>query len=1302
MQGKIDRPSQAHRGTGRANRRPLRSFRGRVMLALCLAIGCTPVLSAQSAGQGAIQGTVTDGAGHVVGNATVTATDQSSGVASTRTTSSAGFYTVTPLIPDSYTVTITAPGFKSSVQKNIVVNGLSVIGYNATLQVGSTESSVVVTEAPPALNTTDATLGTVIDNHTYESLPILMSGQQRDPTAFATLAPGAQSGARSPIIGGTGNYLAEVYLDGIPTTTSDQQGDNRTISNSIPVEAVDQLQVVTSSPSAEYQGAGAINFTTKSGGDKYHGTIADFIRNTAFDTWGFTPPAATKLNSAGQFVPAGKPVEHQNEFVGSVGGPVPFTRHKGFFFFAYDKYHGRNGVNPAQETVPTTQMTQGDFSQLLGTDPMTHLANGQIYDPLSTAACTAANKGALCRYQFGYGANGVPNGSPNVIPANEISSISQYEQKFLPAPTSSGLVNNYLAGSGVTGYDNHEFIAKGDYDLTPSQRLSFLYSHGVRQSVGYGATLPLPYTDGDTSVISPTDIIFEHSFVITPHLVNQFKYGFTRFTQPVSSPTYGVDPYTAVDAGITNLPAGQAADAFPGTKFSASTLFADPITTWTEDGASDAEHAVVPNAFTVVDNLQWIKGRHSMTFGIQMQWLEDNTSSQSTASGILQETFSPTDTANFVGTTLNSTTNGFAYASFLLGAVNSAATGIQPFSETGGRYRPISPYFQDDFKVTPHLTLNLGLRYDYLPPYHEVLDRFSFFNPNAINPLTGTPGELQFAGNRGSDISCECRTPVHTDWKNFGPRIGFAYSMNDKTVFRGGYALAYSRSGGVGGRAGDSTGTGQNGFTANLVLPSASGTGVNAGPSFYLNNSAAFQGAGMGNTSFGGPGFVLPAPIAPAASALTNGIGNYVNSAGKYVSAGGAPSYADPYLSGRAPEFSFFNFGVQRALTNNITLAVDYAGSESHFIGGAPEPGFWSGQLNPQYIAVLGSTLATDNATNILNAPATPANIAIAEKADPAVTVPYPGYAAAGAISTVPTIGRMLRPYPQYSSPPTPEWDNVGNVAYDAIEITLQQREWKGLSYTFNYTYSKGVGDDGTSRSAFPVPASVSSSGFALPGGNRPDRGLTAVDTPQILHLYGVDELPFGKGGFGEHNFFVRNILGGWALSGIFSYNSGVPLLIVGSGCTTPSAGTCMPDINPNFHGPLRMNGSWGKGVTAAHLNAVQFLNPNAFSLPQAIPLPAGASSKAVPITKIGDAPRTAALNAWNPSHYDLDMSVRRSFAITPERVRFTFQADCTNVTNKTTFGGIDVTWAPGSTTFGQVTSASGNRDFQFSGRITF
>jgi hypothetical protein len=1257
------------------------------LLLLCvLTLRGTSAL-AQTGGQGALEGTVTDSTGAVVPSATVTATNQASNVSTTRQSSSAGLYSISPLIPGVYTITVKSPGFGTLVQKNIEVNGLTVTGYNAQINNGDVAETVTVTAAPPQLQTTSATLGAVITNETYMSLPLILNNQQRDPSSLATLAPGAQGGARAPIFSGTGNYLAEVYIDGIPTTTSNQQGDNRVVSNGVPVESVDQLQIVSSGPSAEYQGAGAIGFTIHSGGAKYHGQVVEIVRNTIFDTYGFAGNQQTKtvlVNGVLTTVPAGKPIEHQNELSASVGGQIPFTRKKGFFFVNYDKYHGRNGVSPTTFTVPTALMKQGDFTELgKGT---------YIYNPL-TNSCAGS---ACTRQPFQGLKNGVPTN--NVIPASYISGISQFEQKFMPDPNLAGLSSNYIQG-GISGFDNHVILFKVDYDLPKEQRLSFVFLHGVRQSIGYGAALPLPYTSGASSTISPTMMILEHSFPINSRMVNQFKYGFTRFPQPVTAPTDGVPGFSATDAGITGLPVGQASGNFPGSTFGTTTAFATAPTIWTQGGATDSSHNVVPNAYTLVDNFQWSKGQHNMTFGIQMQWLEDNTSTQSSPSGIYTQTFAGISTAQYNGTTLNSTTTGYSYASFLLGAINSGATSVPLFTETAGRYHPISPYFQDDWKVRPNLTLNLGLRWDYLPPFHEDQDRWSFFNPNATNPLTGNPGTLQFAGNRGSAFSCQCRTPVQTYWKNWGPRLGAEWAPDPKTVFRAGFAIAYSRAGGVGGRAGDSTGTGQSGFGSNIILPTAINTGMNAGPSYYLNNSAAFTTAGLANTNFGGPGYTIPAPTGPSAASVTLNTGNYVNSSGAFVTPGGAPAYADPYLSGRAPEFIFFNAAMQKVLTKDITLTTTYSGSQSHFVAGAGVSGYWSGQIDPKYLATLGSVYASDGKTNILNAQATPTNIAIAQKADSSVQVPYAGYATAGAVSSSVTIGRMLRPTPQYSSPSAPTWDNVGNLSYNALQISLVQREYKGVSYTLNYTYSRNIGDDNTSRSAFPVPAAASSNGQAIAGNNRADRDVVITDVPQNLNFFGYAKSPFGKGKIGGDNWAVRNFAGGWTFSGIFTYASGQPILVTGgSACTSPSQGTCMPDIVPGREHSIRINGGFGaKGVTYANYSKTPLLDATAFTPPQKF-VPSDPTS----LTKIGDAPRSS-LNLWQPSKYNLDASLQRSFNITPERVKFVFRADAFDVTNKVTFTIPQAqTWAAGASSFGLLNSFSGNRRFQFSGRVQF
>src|SRR6185437_15814331 len=424
------------------------------LFALIALMAIPAVLKAQTAGEGSITGTVTDSTGAAISNATVTATNTATNVATTRTTTGAGTYQIAPLPPGIYTVTVAAKGFKTLTQQNLDVVALGVLGFNPVMSLGEASETVVVTAAPPMLDTENATVGMVMENSTYSNLPLQMTTQtQRDPTAFAALAPGAQAGIRLPIIGGANNYLGQLYLDGMPAETINQQGDNRPVSLAMSVDAVDQFQVVTSTPPAEYQGAGAANFTMKSGGNKYHGQASDFIRNTAFDSWSFTNKWLNK--------PGINPAEHTNEMSVSVGGRVPHTAGKLFFFVAYDKFHSRYSVNPAQYTIPTTLERTGDFTELnggIGTGGLTGTcspgttttnppcqggdpsAGGSnpplIFDPLSNSCV-----GSVCsRTPF----QGLKNGIPtyNVIPAGDISAISQKMQSFMPAPNNPTVLVN--------------------------------------------------------------------------------------------------------------------------------------------------------------------------------------------------------------------------------------------------------------------------------------------------------------------------------------------------------------------------------------------------------------------------------------------------------------------------------------------------------------------------------------------------------------------------------------------------------------------------------------------------------------------------------------------------------------------------------------------------------------------------------------------------------------------------------------------------------------------------------------------
>ena len=1262
---------------------------------------------AQTGGQAGIQGTVTDNTGAVIPNASVTITNQETKVVTKKTSSGSGLFEAAPLIPGTYTVEVTAQGFQTFRQENLTIDALRLTGINPKLSIGQTDQTVTVTAAPPALETTNATLGGVIENDTYESLPIPQNGQQRDPTAFAALLPGAQGGARAPIIGGTGNYLAELSVDGLPLTTINQQGDNRTVLNSIPVEAIDQFQVLTSTPPVEYQGAGLLNFTLKSGTAKYHGQAAAYFRNTAFDTWGYTPKFATGRDANGNVTPARKPYENQNEIVGAVGGPIPFLRQKGFFFFSYDRFHGRNGITPGLLTVATEQMRRGDFSQLLNTKgiPVT-----PVYDPTTQAACTANSTNGPCRYQFGYGPGGARGdggnpvliGSPNVIPANEISPIAAYMQSFLPATTNDGITNNVLTGT-PTGYDNWEYAGKLDFDLTSKQRLSTAFSQGKRLNVPYtvGAnpTLPLPYTNGAFADVAIHIHTLEHAWAISDRLTNQFRFGYVNMGgPPVQNVTTRDSRYAATSAGITNLPPGLSSNAFPGAAFSG----ANSQTTWTSNGASAATYTSVSHTFTVKDNLNYVIGAHNLTAGFQWQDLMINASTYDGPSGIVPVNYGVSETANLVNGAY-AANSGYAYASYLLGAPQSTSLTIQTFGILGGRYKPFAPYIADNWKVLPTLTLDLGLRWDYLPTYTEAKDRWSFLNPNLTNAITGNPGEIQFAGDHGAGVSCQCRTPVSNYYGNYGPRVGFAWLAHPTTVVRGGASMLYTHGGGVGGRAGAATGGGQLGYS---VSPSFQDS--TSGPSFYLNNSPYFQQRGIANTNFGGPGYTLPTPLGAVAAAQTLNTGNYLNARGSYVQPGSV-TYVDPYVSGRAPTIYSFNFGIQQALSNSLTFTANYAGTIGHFLltGGSNARGYWANQMNPVYTAALGPLLASDGKTPLLNAPATSANIAIANRAVPGINVPSAIQAAAnGAGGSSIRLSQVLVAFPQYSSTSgggvTDIWgQNVGNNSYNSFQFTLAQRPWKGLSYTLNWTFSRNLGDDGTFRSGFDIPAAAISNGRNWKA-DRIERSLTTINSPQNVALYGYWNLPFGKGKYLSDSRIGRALLGGFQFSEIFTYNSGTPLAVTWA-CTptgalgvNPGNGQCMPDLNPNYNPKsARINGSFGSGLNGGNLSAVKYVDTNAFMTPPKL------NSAGSGVYQIGGAPRTAPFNLRNPSGYNLDASLKRSFPLVGERTKLTLQADAFNVLNNTVFGALGASWP--STSFGAVSRVANiSRRFQFSGHITF
>jgi len=1320
-------------------------------------------LLAQTAGEGSITGTVTDNTGAVIAAATVTATNVATNVPATRTTTKDGLYTIAPLEPGTYAVTVEAKGFKTLKQENLDVVGLGVLGFNPVMVIGEATENVVVTAAPPVLDTESALLGAVMETAVYSNLPLLQTTtQQRDPTAFATLVPGAQGGSRTPVIGGTANYNGYLYMDGVPSETINQQGDNRTVALNMSPEAVDQFQVNTSVPPAEYMGAGSMNFTMKSGGLKWHGQASGFFRNTAFEAWTFTQKAVTVptiVNGVSTTKPGPKGIEHPSEYSASIGGFVPHAAHKVFFFIAYDRYYSRFTQNPVLTTIPSTLMMSGDFTEANGSVGAGLSGTGSnnpafLFDP-TTNSCTSSG---CTRQPF----QGVKNGLPtnNVIPAGDISPITKAMESFWPNYNNASaanynpatLSNNYLS-TGIGGRTNHLYDYRVDIDLNSKNRISAVGALGhVVYTNNFGSPyLPPPYEVGDYAVIVPKQYDIQDAYTITPHLTNQLKWGYTRFYMPIINPTdtaagYGSTSQTIGAFGVTNLPAGQAGTEFPGVSFGTSKDSSTGLASWTTNSNSASTQLTIPNNYALVDNVQWLKGRHLFTFGMTYQFEGLNNANPATFTGVLSLPFNQSPTAGYVtgatgcaagvqgcSNSIDTSVTGYGYASFLLGAVDPVTLPLQNVATIYSRIKTVAPFAEDSYKITEKLVVDYGLRFDYLPPLHEKFDHFTFLNPTATNSATGTPGALEFAGSYGgSAVSCGCTTPVNTYWKNWGPRLGVNYSVDDKTVFRAAIAIVYSQGGDTGGGRvsgnGGSNGAAQAlGFNTTAVSNPDVLSGSSAGPSFWLNSNSGYLSANANTALFGGTAY--PAAPAPGPASTILDAGNYLNSSNQVVTAS-AMGYMDPYSGGRAPMYTFWNVGFERTITKDMTLEVNYAGDESHhaFDGNSQNArGYWNNQLNPIYLAALGGIAGTNsagkaNSIPLLLAPATSANITILDGVLPGAPNPQFFINAANAFpnNSALTVGQMLTSFPQYSS----LQDGLGgaytdNFSYNALQITLRQRTAHGLTFNVNYTYSKNIGDDGSFRSGYNIPAAAIDGHGQNWHQNRIDRSWTSVSLPELLNAYAVYKLPIGTAGhWGGNSLLTRELIGGWQISGIYTYSSGSPITVTwgqNGNCAgaPPNAGQCQASLNPAFSGSARINGSYGSGPNGFNTcnigalkgcTAMNYVTPLAFAQPADLSVITGSHQYL-----IGNEPRSAPLQLRNPGTENFNASLQRSFPITEHAV-FIFQADCTNVWNKVTFNGPNGSWGqttgPGvapAATFGQVTGASGNpRDWQFSGHIKF
>ncbi len=1273
-----DRPTmfRSSKGERTGLRHLIRHFIPSLLVLLTAFLVYGSPANAQLAGKGEIRGTVTDQSGAVVPNASVVATSTSRGLKFATTSSATGDFSVSALDPDIYTLTVSAPGLSTTTQQNIHVNALEVANVNISLRVGAESQTVTVSAAPPALETSNATLGATMENDMYSALPIQMGayGQadQRRATDFAFLMPGVQGNnttgnptTNTGIVNGSGSKgaVSAVYIDGIPFVRAGGNGDPRYVWTAISVDAVDQFQVQTSGYSAIYEGQGIQNYSIKQGGIKYHGGVYHFFRNTALDTWGFfgaNPNPVTHVVS--------KPIEHSNEFGIYISGPlVPFGSWKDKLFF-FGNYNGfrYSSQTPTTLTFPTPDEQKGNFQALTKTGSSSNTTLG-IYDPSTQPDCTMHSNNGPCRYRYGYGPSGAigPAGSPtatgapiDVIPQNEFSQIALNLQSYLPAGIGSAPQNNFNSPN-ATGLTNWSTTNRIDYAFTSRDTLTLVAAIGRQASSNpTGQTTagrnvgPVPYNYGQIFAPKTAVGVIEETHIFSPHIINQFKWGYARYNGPTFQSNQ-VPAYAATTQGITGLPAGQAAGAFPIVTFAGT----NAPTNW---GGQVANITLAEN-YTLLDNVQWNVGKHSFTFGGQIAWLQYNVTPDTGGSSPLTIASAVTETAALNASpkpsspTYAATTNtGLAYASFLIGQNDKGSLTQNLVQQYNSRFRAISPYVQDNWKVTEKLTLDLGLRWDYFPSLLEAHDNMSFFNPNLANPITGTNGALQYTGTGAN--TCNCRTPVNNYFKNFGPRIGLAYSVDPRTVIRASYGIMFTHGNAVGG----------GGSTAGLA---GNTLGFSASPSFAANGQL------LSTMPFTGDTGEFPAFTAATGRDSGPAFGTGYTTTKGYTGTPSTASYYDPYLGGRAPEYINWTFGFQHQWTNALTSNITYVGSQGHFLpaDGSNARGFWANQLDPKYLSLGSALTSAGTSACAANGLTCPANFTTSQQ-----------------------LSVALKPFP--FSGVSDQFGSVSNSNYNALQTTLNMRASHGLTFMASYTWSRSIDDGGTFRSGYDIPAAFSGDGN-FHKADSIERSVSTSNQPHHVVVTGVWDLPFGRTLLDSG--WQRSVFGGFKFSTIYQAFSGSPLPITSSSCgTNPAqtafsspAGACMPTYNPTFAGPARINGSWGNGVTRTNFNSTTgaplFINSSAFV--------------ATPNFIFGNTARTAPYNIYGPGNYNLDISLRRNFALhLGERSRLSLQADLYNVTNHTQFTVASAVF--GNSSFGQVsgTQANTRRSAQLSGRIEF
>jgi hypothetical protein len=1262
-------------------RRPAFSLSARICVVTLLLFGANAAV-AQGSYQAQVRGQVTDQSGAVMTNATVTITNDATNIAQTAHCDDRGQYFFTGLRPAVYTVKAEARGFRTSEKTNLVLQVDQQTSVDFVLHPLSVSETVEVTQTAPLLDTDSATLGTEITSEYVKDLPLI----NRSFFGLTFLSGGVTEAAGSGttdnypsgtnfVSNGQRNATAEVRLDGALISAPEQgEGGNSNIYYEPVVEAVQEFKVQNNSFSAEFgnNGGTVVNMVLKSGTNAFHGSGWYFLQRSQINARDFFNPA-----------PAPKPDSKRDQGGFSIGGPI--IKNKTFFFFDFEKVRSDSAIS-GLASVPT-MAERG----LTGTGYDFSATATNIYDP-KQVTCPG---GACARPQVGFDSNGNQIGPVNVIPASEVDPIGLGVLNLYPKPNVAGAgeFNNYLF-SGVSKGPDYQFDIKIDHQISDKHSISGRYSRAVSNyttpeimgdgNLANGGTMNDGFAGNPTTAQNGS---LEYTWTVNPRIIWTNRVSVDRVHEAQTSNIPRISSFNA------SLPSGT--PGLPGVLQQANGLDRMPSFFMSSGGSSGPwddlfNQCCIDTTFahTLVSyssQLVISKGSHLIKIGGEQRLFYNNFFQPPGPTGVFNFTdFVTSPTPNSDTDALGNLT-GNAFASLLFGYadnINSAPqepTALIVYPSVANKSMETGFYFQDDWKVNSRLTVNLGLRYEWSTPYNERYNRlqFSSFTGDTgvnldlsaaqaalMNPYGGAgsvnfPSSMELSGTTLFANSSMRSVPAYR--KDIGPRVGFAYQINSKTVVRGGAGIYFGMS-----------------PATNFQYP---------GTAFRKTATIFFTQSNFSNAQ----------PYASLSNPFPTGFtGPQGNQYGKLAEWGYSNGNDLGTTAARDADIYQWNFGIQRSLPGEIVLGVDYSANRSTHLpwSGTNNRDFMSSPLLAQISQVVRSNYESQpgNGPGSCDLSSCVSNFLQTGVNNPFLSMFTPPCASGPCFNEPDSLytsqqiplGNLLNPYPQFTGDFEALMLEKASSWYNAMQIRFQKRASHNISFEGSYTISKATDSSSAGRNNF-----VGTLSAGMP--QQLDRlnlehSISANDAPQRLAAAVVVDLPIGRKQAigGNMNRALDAVVGGWSIATLLTEQSGQPMAI-----GMNSARLANGSQRPNVACSQLTSGSSMKAVALSWAVAapLSYFNSNCFADP-------GDQNP-------GNAPRYFSGLRVNGIH-NVDLNLYKSF-VPKEGMKIDLRAEIFNLANHPRFAAPDTSF--GKQTFGFISSDAPGylpRYFQFGLRFEF